>query len=1657
LIHLPPATSPSVFGRRLIVAAVLINLMLATLAGVAVWYSRGEHQSRAELSTQNLALLLEGNLGTSIDRIDSALLVARDEIVRRKLMPSPSAQELESMLEALQRHLPEVEGLHATDASGRIIAGITKDGHQDSPSSLSIADRDYFAQLRASKESGLAISPPLIDRTSGKWGLILARRVVSADGRFAGAVVAPLSLEHFMKKLADIDVGEHGTIALRDGDLRLVIRHPAAESFRQLIGKRDAPPALMQLVAAGQRSGTFTARDDSDQRARIYAFSRIGEQPLYVSVGLDSEEHFADWRQESAVIVALTLLAALISLSAGILAWRAWRERNASEQRFRSLYQEAPLAYQSVDVADGHLLDVNAAWCDLFGYAREEAIGRPFSEFVDGAARELLAREFPRFVASGRLDGPVFDIRRKDGSLRQVAISGRIGYDANAQAQHTHCILVDISAQRQTEDTLRKLSRAVEQSQASIVITDVDGSIDYVNPHFCEVTGYRPEEVIGQNPRLLKTDFTSDDEYRRMWTALARGGTWRTEFLNRRKDGTTYWEDATISAITDDSGAVINYVAVKEDISARKLAEERASRLTSLYAALSMTSEAIVRITDPQALFEAVCRIAVTHGRLRAALIRKLADDGRVPAVAAFGDGKEALMELEVRLDAGNSRGLLPSAIALHEGRAFLCNDIVSDAQETSWRDTLRAMGIRSIATFPLQGGDEKGRYVLALYAEQPAFFDGSLLDLLNEMVLDLSYALDNQAREKAQRTAEAALRSSELRYRGLFESAQDAILIVNAGNSLIDEVNPVFEVLFAYPREKLCGHRLDEIPLLRDFFGDHHVLDAVGRLGSVRHDDVALTRGDGTPLTVDIVLSVYGEGEQRVVQCNLRDSSERQRLTQALRRQSSMFAVLSRTSQAIVHARDRNALLEQVCDIAMSIGDFKLAWIGRVAVAEQRIRPVASAGVAADYLGNIEVSFDAASPQGNGPAALAIRRQGAVLVNDCTHDEIFAPWRTAAAACGLHSCAALPVRGGDFDGVLVVYAGEANYFDSEVSALIGDVAQEMSYALQKLHDEDKARDSQARMRLHAQVFDHSTEAMVITDAGNRILQVNRAFSEITGYTLDEVLGKDPSVLKSGRQDHTFYQQMWAVLLATDSWQGELWNRRRNGEIYPEWITINLVRDAEGKVINHFAVFSDLTQKKAQEEMQRLRRFDALTGLPNRLLLEDRTVEAITHARPYARHVALMALNLDRFHVINESLGHAVGDEVLRLIANRLSGVIGELGTVSRLSGDTFAVMLPDLSAALEISNIAEKLLRAVAQPLLIEDLDRLTTGHPGVDAIHVTARAGIALFPEDGADFDGLLRNTESALLLARDEGRATYRFFTPELNVRAVRTVQLTTQLRQALDRNKLRVFYQPQVDTASGRIIGLEALVRMPAASGGMVSPAEFIPVAESTGMIGRLGEFVLGEACRQLKAWQEAGHRDLVMAVNLSPVQMRDPAVAERIAAVIAASGVDSRSVELEVTESSMMQNVDAALELLRQFKAMGLRLAIDDFGTGYSSLAYLKQFPIDRLKIDQSFVRNITSNASDASIVEAIIALARALGLTTLAEGVETETQFAHLSALRCEAMQGYLMARPLPADEISELLCAPSPIRADPEPAAGSSTPTNSIDAATTQREDHND
>jgi len=880
--------------------------------------------------------------------------------------------------------------------------------------------------------------------------------------------------------------------------------------------------------------------------------------------------------------------------------------------------------------------------------------------------------------------------------------------------------------------------------------------------------------------------------------------------------------------------------ATARDLSARA-AEAKIQRLTQLYAVLSLCNQSIVRCTSEQELLPRICHDAVQFGGIKMAWIGLLDQaSGQVRPVAAYGDGVEYLDDIGISMDDDDAAGLGPTATAIRAQLPVWCQDFQNDPANARWRERGARFGWGSSAALPLfRNGVVVGAF--SLYSTQIAHFDDAARGLLVEMATDISFALDNFAREAARQQAQQELRDSEERYRAVTHSASDAIISADEAGNIVSW-NRGAAAIFGYAPAEILGQPLT---LLMPERYRHRHLAGMRRVQSGGAQNI-------TGKTVEL---------------------------EGLRKDMSEFPL---------------ELLLAKCEVASG-------WF--------------------------------------------------------------------------------------------------------MTGTIRDIS------MRKQHE--------AQLQLAAKVFEQSGEGITITDAGHRIVMVNHAFTEITGYSEAEALGQNPRMLSSGRQDPDFYQAMWQTINTQGHWQGEMWNRRKDGTIFPEWLSVSQVRDAGGVLTHYIGIFSDISQRKAaQEQIQRLAHFDALTGLPNRSLLKDRVNHALGSAQRNHEPLALLFFDLDHFKNVNDSLGHRIGDELLVALAQRLSLVVREQDTVSRLGGDEFILVLPDTDAG-GAAHVAEKLLESALQSYHIEQYE-----------LTVTPSIGIAMYPGDGDDFDTLSKRADAAMYRAKQSGRNNYRFFTTEMQARSAHTLELENALRRALERGQLLLHYQPQVRLEDGCIIGAEALLRWQHPEFGMVPPAEFIPIAEDSGQILKIGEWVLRQAARQCKDWIDSGLAPMTIAVNLSAVQFHHPHLPELVMWILDEVGLPPQCLELELTEGVAMDNPLAAIAVMDRLHERGIRMSIDDFGTGYSSLSYLKRFKIYKLKIDQSFVHDITEDPEDKAIVGAIISMAGSLGMQTIAEGVETEGQLAFLREQGCDEVQGYYFSKPLPAQQFESLLRTWQPLSA---------------------------
>lgn len=757
-------------------------------------------------------------------------------------------------------------------------------------------------------------------------------------------------------------------------------------------------------------------------------------------------------------------------------------------------------------------------------------------------------------------------------------------------------------------------------------------------------------------------------------------------------------------------------------------------------------------------------------------------------------------------------------------------------------------------------------------------------------------------------------------------------------------------------------------------------------------------------------------QGRGLVVRGILLDITRRKATEAKLQRMTQLYAALSQCNQAIVRCSSEQELFAQICRDAVQFGGLAMAWIGIVEADAGRVQPVASFGTGVDYLESIEIRLSADSPTGRGPVGTCLREGRPYWCRDYQQDPATAPWHERGARYGWRSMAALPLlRKGQTVGALAVYSDVPDAFDEAAQKLLLEMAMDISFAMDRFVDERERKQAVEDLRVSdlrlRTIIETEPECVKVVGADGSLVEMNSA-----GLAMLEA-----DSIESARRYHLVdylppEHRAAFVALHQRVMKGEsgtlefevvgLKGTRR-------WLETHAapMRDAQGAVVSLLGITRDVTERKhAESRIQYLANFDALTGLPNRNLLADHVQYAIGLTRHGNENLCVMFVDLDRFKDINDTLGHSLGDAFLIETGKRLRSVLRETDTVSRLGGDEFVLVLSDSGAQAAV-HVAEKLLGVISTPYRIGQYDLV-----------VTASIGIAIYPHDGQDLETLSRSADTAMYRAKQEGRNGYRFFTAEMQNRATRHMQLTHAMHRALELDQFHLHYQPQIAIGSGNVIGVEALLRWNHPEFGDLSPAEFIPVAEYSGLILPIGEWVLRTAVHQLKEWMDRGHPPMVMAVNLSAVQLRHRSLPDLVRDILAEARLPPEYLELELTESVAMHDPEGAISVMDRLHEHGIRMSIDDFGTGYSSLNYLKKFKVYKIKIDQSFIRELDSRVEDRAIVAAIISMSSSLGLLTIAEGVETSGQLAFLRGQHCDEAQGYYYSKPLPATEFEAFL-----------------------------------
>ncbi|MDB5902332.1 MAG: diguanylate cyclase [Betaproteobacteria bacterium] len=853
-------------------------------------------------------------------------------------------------------------------------------------------------------------------------------------------------------------------------------------------------------------------------------------------------------------------------------------------------------------------------------------------------------------------------------------------------------------------------------------------------------------------------------------------------------------------------------------------------------------------------------------------------------------------------------------------------------------------------------------------------------------------------------------LTESETRYRSVVAAIAEGIVIRDAGGRIV-ACNASAERILGRSIAELRGSlefKAEWEPIREDgspIAPDEHPASVALRSGKARTDEVLGFRGrDGTVTWLSLSaqpLFAPGSAVPSGVVTSLVDITQRKQAQARLAMEHAITRVLA---EADTVPAAMSAILRIACEtLGFAYGS---CW-------ERDDRDDAIREVAAWTEDDAQVQAFAASSRRRlrtlRPEGLMGRVWGArepIWFTDVTQEPTFRRAELAARA-GLRGAFSFPiVYDGQVFAAIECFSRGTRAPDDVFLASVNAISGQIGLFMQRQKAEEKSQ-------LAANAMKHTADGIAIYDSSRRIVFVNEAFSAITGYHGDEAIGKRPEFLRSG-DDDALYEQVWDTVRETGHWRGEVKRRRKSGELYPELRSVSAVSDKGGDVTHYVTVFSDIARFKEYEaRLQFLAHHDALTNLPNRVLFHDRCSDAFLRAQRHGGLAAVLFVDLDRFKAINDSLGHHTGDTLLQAVAARLRGCVRASDVIARAGGDEFTILLDELRTPEDAAAVAQKILAALVRPFAL-------AGHE----LFVSASVGISCYPADGTDTQTLLKNADAAMYRAKEEGRDAYRFFSSDMNAHALETLLLASSLRQVLERDELLLHYQPRVELATRRVTGVEALVRWQRPGIGLVSPAQFIPLAEETGLIVPIGDWVIRTACTQLRAWQHAGLPRMQMAVNLSARQLSEPGIAGRIAAIISETDIDPCCLELEITESMVMQDPANTATVLKDLSAIGVSIAIDDFGTGYSSLSYLKRFPIDCLKIDQSFVRGVPVDADDAAITRTIVAMAKSLSLRVIAEGVEEDEQRAFLEREGCHEAQGYLFSKPRPAQEIEPLLRA---------------------------------
>ena len=1283
------------------------------------------------------------------------------------------------------------------------------------------------------------------------------------------------------------------------------------------------------------------------------------------------------------------------------------QESSDSEVLFRAIIEAVPVPLALID-DEGKITYLNGEFIRTLGYTLADIPDLAswwILAYPDPQYRQWAADSWQKNMAEAKRSGQPFTpmevkIACKDGTVRTFLMSPAFLGEGFAGVHLV--VLYDISERNASEARYRVL---VEMAPEAITVLDVDLDrfVD-ANLNAERLYGCDREELLKHSP----SDFYPSEQpdglpleksiLAHKEQALA-GEEVVFERIIRNRDGRLIPCEIRLVRLPSVDRQLIRASMI--DITERRAAEARIERLTNLYKALSEVNQAIVRMDEESSLFPMVCKMAVDFGGMKFAAVSRLDEcEGRIRPVAMYGEGKEYLEGIVMSIDENLPEGRGPAGIAFRENRFVIIDDFLNDQITLPWHERAARFGWRSSGSFPIPRGG-KPFALLSVYHEIVNAFDEEMVDLLDEMTRDISFALDSFDQERQRRQAQEDLAASERHFRAYFERAMVGMAATSPDKGWI-EVNDALCDMLGYSREELVVMTWAQLTHEDDLAMNEALFSRVlnGEIDEYEMDKRFIRKSGEVVyvhLAVRAVRKAGGELEYTVAIV--------ENVT-ARRRVESREKLRNRALELLARGAPLREIMELVVHGVEAENPAMLCSI--LLLDEQGRHLLTGAAPSLPEFYNAAISGVEIGP-GVGSCGAAAYLGKRVVVEDIQSHPYWKDYKGLASQAGLASCWSEPIIGssGKVLGTFAIYHRSPGAPSEADLAMIESTANLIGIAIERKRIEEE-------LGIASMVYRNTSEAMMVTDEENRIIAINPAFTQITGYGLDEALGRNPGMLSSGRHDADFYKVLWRELESTGIWQGEIWNRRKNGEIYPEWLTINTILNDGGTTHRYVALFSDITDKVRTDELiWRQANFDLLTGLPNRRMFYDRLEREVKKAHRGNLMLALLFIDLDRFKEVNDTLGHQTGDILLVEAARRIVSCVRESDTVARLGGDEFTVILSELPDTNHVEKIAQNIIAKLADPFVLGD-----------EMAYVSASVGITFYPNDALEVEQLLRNADQAMYVAKNAGRNRLSYFTNAMQEKAQSRLRLLNDLRGALAAGQFVLYFQPIVDLSSGNIRKAEALLRWQHPQRGMVSPMEFITLAEETGLIIDIGDWVFREASRWANRWVDICS-DFQVSVNGSPVQFQSEAggIAPWLDH-LQALDLSGQNVVIEITEGLLLNADSGITDKLIHFRDAGIQVAIDDFGTGYSALSYLKKFDIDYLKIDQSFIRDLATDQSDMALSEAIIVMAHKLGLKVIAEGVETMEQKRLLQEAGCDYGQGYLFSRPLPSSEFEAMLRA---------------------------------